>query len=60
MKIPALLMLALMFTAPHDTGENILAKMHAKYAGKWMKSFSFTQTTESYRNDSLIKTSTLV
>ncbi|MGN6351809.1 MAG: LolA family protein [Parafilimonas sp.] len=58
MKIPALLILVLMFAAPHDTGEDIVARMHAKYAGKWMKSFTFTQTTESYRNDSLIKTST--
>jgi len=40
------------------TGEDVLAKMHARYAGKWMKSFSFTQTTEAYRNDSLINTST--
>lgn len=42
----------------HHTSEDVLAKMHARYAGKWMKSFSFTQTTEQYRNDSLINTST--
>lgn len=32
--------------------------MHKKYAGKWMKTFSFNQTTDNYRNDSLIKTAT--
>jgi len=42
----------------HNTGEDILSKMHAKYAGKWMKRFSFTQTTERYSNDSLVNTST--
>lgn len=40
------------------SGEEVLAKMYKQYGGKWMKSFSFTQTTESYRNDSLISTST--
>ncbi len=28
-------------------------KMHSRYAGKWMKTFTFMQTTEVYRNDSL-------
>lgn len=37
---------------------DVIAKMHKKYAGKWMSSFRFTQTTEAYRNDSLISTST--
>jgi hypothetical protein len=41
-----------------SSGEDVLAKMYKKYAGKWMSSFSFTQTTEVYRNDSLINTST--
>lgn len=58
MKILVFLLFALPFTAPHETGESVIAKMHAKYAGNWMKSFTFTQTTESYRNDSLIKTAT--
>ena len=30
--------------------------MYDQYAGKWMHSFTFDQTTEMYRNDSLIKT----
>jgi outer membrane lipoprotein-sorting protein len=37
-------------------GKEVLKKMHKKYAGKWHKTFSFTQTTKNYRNDSLIKT----
>jgi hypothetical protein len=46
------------FSSGNNTGETILAKMYKQYAGKWMKTFSFTQTTEVYRNDSLINTST--
>lgn len=34
-------------------GMATLEKMHKKYAGKWYKTFQFTQTTEFYRNDSL-------
>ena len=40
------------------TGEKILQKMHNHFAGKWYKTFTFTQKTESYKNDSLIKTAT--
>lgn len=39
-------------------GEAILKKMHNHFAGQWYGSFTFTQQTEQYRNDSLIKTST--
>ena len=39
-------------------GEKILQKMYKRYSGKWYKSFTFNQTTEHYRNDSLVKTST--
>jgi outer membrane lipoprotein-sorting protein len=35
-----------------------LKKMHDRYAGKWYKTFSFNQTTEVYRNDSLKQTET--
>jgi hypothetical protein len=38
--------------------EEVLQKMYKEYAGKWMHSFTFNQTTENYRNDSLVKTST--
>jgi outer membrane lipoprotein-sorting protein len=38
----------------HPPGSiEILKKMHDRYAGKWYKTFSFNQTTEIYRNDSL-------
>jgi hypothetical protein len=30
--------------------------MYQRYTGKWYKNFTFYQTTENYRNDSLIKT----
>ena len=32
--------------------------MHDRYAGKWYKTFSFNQTTEIYRNDSLKRSET--
>ena len=38
--------------------EEVLQKMYRQYAGKWMHSFTFNQTTENYRNDSLIRTAT--
>ncbi len=40
------------------SGVKILEKMHKRFAGKWYKTFTFTQKTESYKNDSLIKTAT--
>lgn len=40
------------------TGKEVLKKMHDKYAGKWYKTFSFDQTTEIYRNDSLKRSET--
>ena len=40
------------------TGKEIFAKMHEKYAGKWYKTFSFSQTTEIYKNDSLVRSET--
>ncbi len=36
----------------------LLKMMHEKYEGKWYKTFSFNQTTEFYRNDSLLRTQT--
>jgi hypothetical protein len=39
-----------------DNSEEVLHKMYQQYAGKWMHSFTFDQTTEIYRNDSLIRT----
>lgn len=41
-----------------DTGKEIFAKMYERYAGKWYRTFSFSQTTEIYKNDSLIRNET--
>jgi hypothetical protein len=40
-------------SAPPVTGRVIVKKMHERFAGKWYRSFTFNQTTEFYRNDSL-------
>jgi len=37
------------------TGKELITKMHEKYAGKWYKTFQFKQTTDIYKNDSLIR-----
>ena len=39
-----------------NNSEDVLQKMYNQYAGKWMQTFTFDQTTEMYRSDSLIKT----
>ena len=44
--------------AAPPTGRDIVKKMHDRYAGKWYHSFTFNQTTEVYRNDSLRSTQT--
>ena len=51
----AILMLS--FRPPND-GESIVKKMYNTYHGKWYKTFTFNQTTEIYRNDSLKRTQT--
>lgn len=45
-----------MVTPP--TAKDVIKMMHEKYAGKWYKTFSFNQTTEIYKNDSLVNTQT--
>lgn len=40
------------------TGEKVLQKMYKKYKGNWYKNFTFTQTTETFKKDSLVKTDT--
>jgi hypothetical protein len=40
------------------TAQEIIQKMHKRNAGKWFKTFTFSQKTENYKNDSLINTST--
>lgn len=44
--------------APPKTSKDVLKRMYKKYYGHWFKTFTFNQTTENYRNDSLVKTST--
>ncbi|MEO6637711.1 MAG: hypothetical protein ABIN25_05515 [Ginsengibacter sp.] len=51
------LFVAASFTKPGG-GRDIIEKMYKRYSGKWYKTFSFNQTTERYRNDSLASTAT--
>ena len=59
MKYLSILFVAALFSfSGHKDGAEVLKDMHNRYAGNWYKTFTFTQTTEHYRNDSLVKTST--
>ncbi len=59
MKLISVVLLALIAgISARTNGEDVLKKMHDQYAGKWMHTFTFNQTTEVYRNDSLIRTAT--
>jgi hypothetical protein len=50
---------ALTFFRHNDmNSEKVLKQMYDRYSGKWYHTFTFVQTTESYKNDSLSKTST--
>src|SRR5580698_10115308 len=40
------------------SSREVLQSMYKRYHNTWHKSLKFNQTTERYRNDSLIKTST--
>lgn len=53
-----LLALSSFKTTDKITAEKVLAKMYKRYTGKWYKNFTFTQTTEIFKNDSLTKTTT--
>ena len=55
--IPCFCMMAFM-PLKKITGEKILKEMQTRYSGNWYNNFTFTQTTENFRNDSLVKTST--
>src|SRR6202012_5418381 len=35
-----------------------ITRMYHQYAGHWFRTFTFNQTTQQYRNDSLAKTQT--
>lgn len=52
-----LVLLCISAKAP-ETSTSLLQKMYARYHDKWAKTLSFDQTTERYRNDSLVNTST--
>ncbi|MGZ3946247.1 MAG: hypothetical protein ACXVJB_14980, partial [Mucilaginibacter sp.] len=57
--LSALLILFLPFTGHKDLDSTtLLQKMYARYHGKWHSNLAFNQTTERYRNDSLVKTQT--
>ena len=59
MKYLSILFVAALFSfSGHKDGAEVLKDMHNRYAGNWYNTFTFTQTTEHYRNDSLVKTST--
>ena len=46
------------FFAPLQNSTKVLKKMYERYHNKWQSTFTFIQTAENYRNDSLVKTST--
>ncbi|MEP6926574.1 MAG: hypothetical protein ABI834_03005 [Ginsengibacter sp.] len=50
-------LIAASMIAPSGSKE-VLKKMYDRYAGKWYQTFSFNQTTEIYRNDSLKRSET--
>lgn len=56
--IPAFILVLLFAFTGTKNSADVLREMHKRYSGKWYPKFTFTQTTEHYRNDSLVKTST--
>ena len=42
----------------NSTSKEVLQSMYSRYHGVWHKSLHFNQTTDRYRNDSLVKTDT--
>ncbi|MGI8951692.1 MAG: hypothetical protein ACR2FN_08925 [Chitinophagaceae bacterium] len=58
MKMISVLIFFLCSFYQNKNGDGVLREMYNRYAGKWQHNFTFNQTTENYRNDSLIKTST--
>jgi len=54
-----LLVLVFHFNMPEiKTSGDVLQSMYKRYHNQWHKSLTFNQTTERYRNDSLVKTDT--
>jgi hypothetical protein len=60
MKILTALLLLVFYTPVHKNAnsEEVLLSMYKRYHNVWHKSLKFNQTTERFRNDSLIKTDT--
>lgn len=57
--LPLILFFAFLVPANKNiTSKEVLAGMYKKYHGNWHKSLKFNQTTERFRNDSLISTAT--
>ncbi|HVV55126.1 MAG TPA: hypothetical protein VHC47_07375, partial [Mucilaginibacter sp.] len=57
--LSAILLLTLPFAQQKGSGATaLLQKMYARYHGKWHTNLSFDQTTEMYRNDSLVRSQT--
>lgn len=55
---PLLLACFIPFSYKNATSTEVLQSMYARYHGHWHKTLSFNQTTERYKNNTLIKTST--
>ena len=56
--VTMLLFLSFPLVDKNATSTEVLQSMYSRYHTQWHKSLTFNQTTERYRNDSLIKTST--
>lgn len=52
-----LFLISLLFFLP-PSGKDIVQRMYYHYGGKWYKTFTFSQTTEMYRGDSLHRSQT--
>lgn len=48
--------LVLSAAASAQGSKQLLQQMHERYAGKWRQTLTFNQTTEMYRNDTLVRT----
>jgi hypothetical protein len=57
-KMSRIFLTFLLAAALPPSGRDIIKKMHDRYAGKWYHTFTFTQTTQQYRNDTLRATQT--
>ena len=56
--VPMILLFFLPSSQKELNSTTLLQKMYACYHGKWHSSLTFNQTTERYKNDSLVKSDT--